>query len=219
MAEPADSGGRPRRSLTHAAVAAAGMCLFGTFAHSRSALFPLAVAGLATTAAAVALAILVSRSPATVLGLRPVRRRTVPWTALGLAVGLAAGAWYRYHLGWPVLPQSAGGFVLVAALIGGTEELLYRGFIQGGLRRLGPWLAIALTALLHAAYKSALFVDPPAGVPTAIGFVAVWTFAGGLVFGAMREGGGNVLSPLAAHVAFDLVVYAELSEAPWWVWT
>jgi membrane protease YdiL (CAAX protease family) len=195
------------------------MCLFGTFAHSRSALFPLAVAGLAATAAAVALAVLASRQSTEVFGLRPMRRRTLPWTTLGVAVGLAAGVWYRYHLGWPLLPQSAGGFVLVAALIGGTEELLYRGFIQGGLRRLGPWAAIGLTALLHAAYKSALFVDAPAGMPTAIGFVAVWTFAGGIVFGALREGGRNVFAPLAAHVAFDLVVYAELTEAPWWVWT
>jgi hypothetical protein len=25
-------------------------------------------------------------------------------------------------------------------------------------------------------------------------------------------------APLAAHGAFDLVVYGELARAPWWVW-
>jgi hypothetical protein len=35
----------------------------------------------------------------------------------------------------------------------------------------------------------------------------------------LREFAGGVLPPVAAHVLFDLVVYGERVEAPWWVWS
>ena len=49
-------------------------------------------------------------------------------------------------------------------------------------------------------------------------FIIAATLVGGLAFGLIRELSGGVLAPLAAHAAFDLIVYAELAEAPWWVW-
>jgi len=70
----------------------------------------------------------------------------------------------------------------------------------------------------HAAYKTALFVWPPA--PVAVDLVAILalTFIGGLVLGLLREASNSVLPPVAAHVAFDFVVYGALDQAPWWVW-
>ncbi|MGB2755554.1 MAG: CPBP family intramembrane glutamic endopeptidase [Phycisphaerae bacterium] len=202
-----------------AAVAGAGMVLFALFAHSLSATFAFSAAGLTLTAAALVRAVVRSRSPLILFGLAPVARKTALYAALGAALGLGLSVWYRWHIGAPPLPEAFRGFALVAALIGSAEEVLYRGYVQGRVRRLGPVGAVACAALLHTAYKSALFALPGAAATIDLEFIVAATFIGGLVFGALRQLSGNVLAPLAAHAAFDLVVYAELAAAPWWVWS
>jgi membrane protease YdiL (CAAX protease family) len=202
-----------------AAVAGAGMVLFALFAHSLSVPFAFSAAGLTLTAAALVRGVVRSRSPLVLFGLAPVARKTALYAVLGAALGLALGVWYRWHIGAPPLPEAFKGFALVAALIGGAEEVLYRGYVQGRVRRLGPVGAVACAALLHTAYKSALFALPGEAVTTNFPFIVTATLIGGLAFGALRELSGNVLAPLAAHAAFDLIVYAELTKAPWWVWS
>ncbi|MGB2795905.1 MAG: CPBP family intramembrane glutamic endopeptidase [Phycisphaerae bacterium] len=202
-----------------AAVAGAGMVVFALFAHSLSATFAFSAAGLTLTAAALVRAVVRSRSPLILFGLAPVARKTALYAALGAALGLGLSVWYRWHIGAPPLPEAFRGFALVAALIGSAEEVLYRGYVQGRVRRLGPVGAVACAALLHTAYKSALFALPGAAATIDLEFIVAATFIGGLVFGALRQLSGNVLAPLAAHAAFDLVVYAELAAAPWWVWS
>jgi len=201
-----------------AAVAGAGMVLFALFAHSLSVPFAFSAAGLTLTAAALVRAAVRSRSPLVLFGLAPVARKTVLYAVLGAALGLALGVWYRWHIGAPPLPEAFKGFALVATVIGGAEEILYRGYVQGRVRRLGAVGAVACAALLHTAYKSALFALPGAAATIDLEFIVAATFIGGLVFGALRQLSGNVLAPLAAHAAFDLIVYSELAGAPWWVW-
>jgi membrane protease YdiL (CAAX protease family) len=133
-------------------------------------------------------------------------------------VGAAAALAYRNHGGWTVLPQGVAGFAFVAALIGGAEEIVYRGYVQGRLRPLGVLGAIVGAAALHTAYKTALFALPPAGLATDPAFIATWTLIGGNLFGWLRQLSGNALAPLAAHIVFDLLVYGEFASAPWWVW-
>jgi membrane protease YdiL (CAAX protease family) len=202
-----------------AAVAGAGMVVFALFAHSLSVPFAFSAAGLTLTAAALVRAVVRSRSPLALFGLAPVARKTALYAALGAALGLGLGVWYRWHIGAPPLPEAFRGFALVAALIGSAEEVLYRGYVQGRVGRLGAVGAVGCAALLHTAYKSALFALPGAAATIDLEFIVAATFIGGLVFGALRQLSGNVLAPLAAHAAFDLVVYAELAEAPWWVWS
>jgi len=202
-----------------AAVAGAGMVLFALFAHSRSAAFALSAAGLALTAAALVRGGVRSRSPLGLFGLAPVARKTALYVPVGALLGLALGIWYRRHIGAPPLPEAFRGFALVAALIGSAEEVLYRGYVQGRLRRLGPVGVVACAALLHTAYKTALFTLPGEAMTIDLEFIVAATFIGGLVFGALRQLSSNVLAPLGAHAAFDLVVYADFAEAPWWVWS
>jgi len=201
-----------------AAGAGAGMVLFALFAHSLSVPFAFSAAGLTLTAAALVRGVVRSRSPLILFGLAPVARKTALYAALGAALGVALGVWYRRHIGAPPLPEAFKGFALVAAVIGSAEEILYRGYVQGRVRRLGPVGAVACAALLHTAYKSALFALPGAAATIDLEFIVAATFIGGLVFGALRQLSGNVLAPLAAHAAFDLIVYSELAGAPWWVW-
>ena len=82
--------------------------------------------------------------------------------------------------------------------------------------RLGA--TILLAAAAHTAYKTVLFVFPPAGIEVDYGFLMLWTLIGGVAFGALRAVAGSVWPAVAAHVAFDLVAYGDAAEAPWWVW-
>jgi len=201
-----------------AAVAGAGMVLFALFAHSLSFSFAFSAAGLTLTAAALVRGVVRSRSPLALFGLAHVTRKVALYVPVGALLGLALGLWYRRHIGAPALPEAFRGFALMAALIGSAEEVLYRGYVQGRVRRLGAVGAIVCAAILHTAYKSALFALPGEAMTINFPFIIAATLIGGLAFGALRELSGNMLAPLAAHAAFDLVVYAELAEAPWWVW-
>jgi len=202
-----------------AAVAGAGMVLFALFAHSLSVPFAFSAAGLTLTAAALVRGVVQPGSPLALFGLTPVTRKVALYVPVSALLGLALGIVYRRHIGAPPLPEAFRGFALVAALIGSAEEVLYRGYVQGRVRRLGPVGAVACAALLHTAYKSALFALPGEAVTINFPFIVAATFVGGLAFGVLRKLSGNVLAPLAAHAAFDLVVYAELAAAPWWVWS
>src|SRR6185295_18817078 len=100
-----------------------------------------------------------------------------------------------------------------------TEELIYRGWLFGRLQRFGAPAALIGAALAHAGYKTALFAWPLVASP-AVDFasVAMLTTAGGVVLGALRASSRSLWPAIAAHAAFDFVVYGAVSHAPWWVW-
>jgi len=159
-------------------------------------------------------------NPSTMLGIQG--GRPLPWLVAiaAIAIGAAAGAYHRQGLGLPLWP--AGGlewFVIVACLIGAMEELLYRGWLLGRASAFGPVAAIVIAAAAHAAYKAALFTGPLAPASIDLPSMALWTFAGGIVLGALRVYSRNVLVPVLAHAAFDFMVYGAVAHAPWWVWS
>ena len=210
---------RTRRGLAEGGTAAAGLCVFALFIHAGPPLVLLSVAGLVAAALAVCRSLGRESPRAAVFGLSRPSRTAVVLTVVGCVLGLALGAVYRWHSGWRPFPGALGGFAPVAALIGGTEEVVYRGYVQGRARRLGALPAAVISALCHTSYKCALFALPASSTETDLGFLAAWTFLGGLLFGILRELAGNVSAPLAAHACFDIVVYGELARAPWWVWS
>jgi membrane protease YdiL (CAAX protease family) len=154
------------------------------------------------------------------LGLDRLSWETVLFAFVGCALGGGAGIIDRGRLGLPLLPVSGlEVFAGMACFIGATEELVYRGWLQGRLRAFGWPVAVVAAAAAHAAYKSALFAWPPGHSEINCGVIAGLTFAGGLVFGLLREFSGSVAPPMVAHAAFDLLVYGALARAPWWVWS
>ena len=215
---PSPQRGR-RRPVLEAAAASAGMVLFALFVRSGLPLVVMAAVGLVVTAVAVAHAFRAEPTPAAILGFLPFSRKVVAYVAVGCALGAALGVIFRIVREMGPLPSGLGRFVFVAVLIGAAEEVLYRGYIQGRLRRLGWVVAVPLAAAAHTAYKVSLFALPPEGVTIDLEFLAVWTLIGGALFGALRQLSGSVLPPLAAHVLFDIVVYGEHAQAPWWVWS
>jgi membrane protease YdiL (CAAX protease family) len=160
----------------------------------------------------------VSRRACAALMREHVSRRACAALAAGLLLGGGLGVAYRLAWRLDVLPAGLEAFVVVACLVGAAEELVYRGYVQGRLRVLGWPAAVVLAAVAHTAYKTALFVLPASPVDVNFAFLATWTLAGGIVFGLLREFSRSILPPVAAHAAFDLVVYGALAQAPWWVW-
>jgi membrane protease YdiL (CAAX protease family) len=221
-------------ALREAGMAAGGMCLFALFAQSGLPRVLLAACGLAAALFAIFRSMRTEPSPAALFGFSPFAWKAAGCAAFGLVLGGAMAGLFRWNSGLSILPRGIGSFAPVAACIGIAEEVLYRGYIQGRLGRLGAAPAVGGAAVCHAAYKCALFALPalaarssdlrPALNPaewagrTDFGFLAFYTFLGGLALGALRQYSRNVVPPLAAHAAFDVVVYGELARAPGWVW-
>lgn len=87
--------------------------------------------------------------------------------------------------------------VLVVAAVPLTEEILYRGIVQQGLRQLGygPWPAIAMTSGLFAVMH--LGIAEPYAVAS--------LFVLSLGFGWVYERTGRLVAPIVMHGAFNLV--------------
>jgi membrane protease YdiL (CAAX protease family) len=205
--------------VVEAAAASAGMVLFALFVRSGLPLVILSGVGLMGTALAVANTFRAERRPAAVLGFSPLSGKTGVFVALGCAVGVGFGVLHRVTWEMGATPARLAPFAFVGACIGAAEELVYRGYVQGRLRAFGWVVPVVVAALAHTAYKTALFAFPPDGVAIDLRYLAVWTFVGGVVFGVLRQASGSVLPPLAAHVVFDIIVYGENVQAPWWVWS
>ena len=138
--------------------------------------------------------------------------------AYSIIISVFLALWYRYSEHMPILPASAEWFVLISILIGATEELIFRGVVQGEASRWNTTGAIYLSALAFAGYKSLLFVLPAAANQTNILKLFILTFLAGILLGYARKNSGSILPCLIAHGIFDLLVYMETANPPWWVW-
>lgn len=139
------------------------------------------------------------------------------------ALGFLAAVGYRLLIGDALLLSRLHWFVIPAVMVGLTEEILWRGWIQGTLTSAwGTYPAVFAAATSHTLYKTALFVFPPSGMighqPNDLALVAVLTFGFGLGLGFLRVRQGSLAGPVVFHMVFDLFVYGERSVAPWWVW-
>ena len=207
------------RPVAEAGVASAGLVVFALTAHCGWPWVLIGVGGLAVAAAAVGVSLAGATAPWALLGIARPSARTLAMVAAGLLLGAGLATVYRTYMGLAALP--AGGleaFVLAACLIGAAEEALYRGYVQGRLAGLGWPAAVVLASLAHTVYKTSLFAFPASPHEVSYLMLAVWTFAGGIAFGLLRQFSGSLLPPVAAHAAFDLVVYGAMADAPWWVW-
>jgi membrane protease YdiL (CAAX protease family) len=140
------------------------------------------------------------------------------YNLVGLQMGIAGAMYYRGSFGMPVIPEVFRSFTLVAVGIGITEELVFRGFIQGRLSKISPAFAIVFAAFAHASYKVFLFLSPAAQHLPSITLFFTLTFGALVLIGLLRYFSKSVLPAIMVHAVFDLLVYAENLQAPWWVW-
>lgn len=201
-------------------IAATGMCLFGLFIiYKHPPFIFIAIFGLLIVTIAIQFFFRKEPHPFTIFGLSPISKKILVFVFIGSIIGAGLGVIYRVNRGKDLLPDALRRFALISALIGATEELLYRGYIQGRTQSLGPMRALLFAAICHTGYKYALFAFLPQPVTIDYGFIIFWTFLGGILFGVFRRCSGSVLMPLASHASFDIIVYGEYSNALWWVWS
>lgn len=140
------------------------------------------------------------------------------YTIIGIQMGLAAAMYHRGTLGMTVLPEAFRSFALIAASIAILEELVFRGFIQGRLMLLNTNFAVLFAAFAHAFYKVCLFLSPAAPYQQDLTAFFFWSFAAYVALGLLRFYSKSMIPVIISHAVFDLIVYAEILEAPWWVW-
>ncbi len=219
MAETGDAPIKDRAPVTEACIAAAGMCLFALFAHEG---FPRAIfsaCGLLITTLAVSRGLKAETSPAALLGLRHLTPAIALYTFCAAIPGVALGFLYQWSYGLEIHFPALGRFAPVSALIGATEEVLYRGYAQGRVRGIGPLPSVVFAALAHTIYKLSLFILPSGTMRTDFFYLAICTFLVGLGAGCMRHYTKSILPPVVCHVCFDIIVYGGYPRAPWWVWS
>lgn len=148
-------------------------------------------------------------------GLSAQTRRLPLWIGAGLVTGVIA--WISFYVipGREIPVPGLGWFALSAAGIGLAEEVVYRGFLYSLVKRYGPILAIAFTALAHTGYKLAL-LSPYQSVHLLS--VLQWTLFAGIVLGGLRGLSGSAWPAILNHVVFDVLVYGNGAKGPEWVW-
>ncbi|MBI5370954.1 MAG: CPBP family intramembrane metalloprotease [Sphingobacteriales bacterium] len=207
-----------KTAVRDALLCSTGLVLFGYFIGypvpvKLAAFIPLALAGY-----------IISRQPGLLIraaGDLTKESSTVQlllYVLAGFLMGLAAAFYYRGSYSMPLLPGFFRGFVLIAVCIGILEELVFRGFIQGILQGRHAGLAIGIAALAHACYKAALFLSPAAEGSHPLYLFFTWSLGAFILLGLLRYYSRSLLPPVIVHAVFDLLVYAENAEAPWWVW-
>lgn len=137
---------------------------------------------------------------------------------LGIVSGILLSLLYRWHLDISLFPGSIHYFVIIAAVIGAVEELVFRGFLQEQARSINGPFSVVFSTISHTGYKCFMFLAPAATATIDIPNLALWTFLFGLIFGTIRHLSRSILPSLIAHAVFDILVYAEYVKAPWWVW-
>lgn len=91
--------------------------------------------------------------------------------------------------------------VVSVVLVGPAEELLFRGAVQGTLRRvLGPWAAIGSASVLFAiVHVTVLGANSPAAGLAALTVIFLVSFAFGYAF----ERTGSLVLPIVMHSLYD----------------
>lgn len=208
------SGEKKFAAISGAVLCSLGLIVFSFFVHYKFPVRIISFAGLLISAFVIA------------LNLRSLSdlkkyfsfKTTLPYFLFGITVSIVLAVLYRWHLDISLFPESIYPFAALAALIGGTEELIFRGFLQEYVKKINGPFSIVFSTLSHTGYKCFLFLSPVIPADTNVGFLALWTFGAGLLFGIIRHLSKSLLPSLSAHVLFDVLVYAEFAGAPWWVW-
>jgi membrane protease YdiL (CAAX protease family) len=205
--------------LLESLICVAGIVVFAVFSHDRPFPFILSFAGLVIAAVIININARTLKDLRQLFGFNRITGTTIIFIIISLVFGiLIAVVFRRYRHDLP-MPGRLTYFVIPALLIGATEELVFRGFIQGHTRRIGVMVSIVFATLAHALYKCSFILAHQSGYETDILFLLKWTIFGGFIFSLIKEYSNNIVAPIAGHAIFDLLVYGDFVSAPWWVWS
>lgn len=168
------------------------------------------------------IALVVYRNTSVIITARDVRSvftyRNIFLYTLSVELGIIGALYYRYSYHMFLIPATIHYFALIAIGIAITEELLFRGFLQSQLERLNVTTAILFAALSHAVYKATIFLSPFAVQKINVPSLFIQSFIAYIILGYLKHYAKSVIPAIIVHVTFDIIVYAEITKAPWWVW-
>jgi membrane protease YdiL (CAAX protease family) len=141
------------------------------------------------------------------------------YSLAGIIFGILLGLLFNFIKEDSLLPLTLTKFALIAPLIGITEELVFRGFVQSKSASSGALASVLIAASGHTLYKYLVIKTVPVDLNTHIPSLVIMTFLVGVVFGMMRVASRSVIPPALAHALFDIIVYGGASLAPVWIWS
>ena len=206
------------RQIRDVFISFAGILLFAGFIHHPFPVKLIAFGGLAGTAAVIGF----SNRNLTILeifGISRINRKILLYTLPAMALGILLGILTRNRFELTLIPEGFAGVALVAPLIGATEELVFRGYIQWQMRPAGKIVSVLSASAFHTCYKLMVILTLAVPLQFDFFFLILWTFIGGMLFGILRELSESVIPPVIAHALFDVILYGGLATAPVWVWS
>lgn len=204
----------PASALTAASIVTLCTWLFAYFIHSHPIIGGVA---LFLTAIVIAFYIPGIRELLSVTGLLVFNRKVAWYCVLVISVGIALGIYLNITEHQPMVTLSLKITAITVALVGITEELLFRGFIQGMLSRYSTLLAIVGSTASHTIYKVIVIGSFPVNLGFNLFYLALFTFLVGLLAAWARHASKSILPTSLGHGFFDIVVYGSMA-VPVWVW-
>ena len=204
--------------LAESLICVIGIVIFSVFSHGKIIPFLISLSGLLIAGIVINMNARTLRDLISLFGFNKMSGITVIYIIIAVVFGILIGVVYRKHQHDFLIPVRLTYFAVPAILIGSTEELVFRGFIQGHTRRAGILISIIFAILSHAVYKCSFFLAHQSVYHTDILFLMKWTIFGGIIFSVIKEYSDNIWAPLAGHAVFDLLVYGDVTGTPWWVW-
>jgi len=204
--------------LIESLICVIGVVIFSVFSHGKLIPFFISLSGLLIAGIIININARTLTDLRQLSGFNKISGTTVIYIIIAVVFGILIGVVYRKHQHDFVIPGRLTYFALIAVLIGATEELVFRGFIQGHTRRIGVIASIIFATLAHTVYKCSFFLAHQSNYETDILFLMKWTIFGGVIFSVIKEYSDNIVPPLVGHAVFDLLVYGDFADAPWWVW-
>lgn len=144
-------------------------------------------------------------------------KKMVIFNLIGLQLGIAIALYFRYSSQMNLLPQSSNWFLVTGLSIAVAEECLFRGIVQSTAEKMHYGTAPLVAALIHSTYKVMIFIPLGSSNPN-INSLFVGSFIAFVGLGYLKQFARSIVPAIIAHVAFDIIVYAEYTHAPWWVW-
>jgi membrane protease YdiL (CAAX protease family) len=181
--------------------------------------FPLvALAGILTSAGGIVLYVRNPGDLITITGLSCWQKKNLLYSILGLITGLGLSLSYGWAYDTTLIPASLTLTAVIAPLIGISEELIFRGYVQGIFPGLRGWAGILAGAGGHSVYKLCVIGSYPKDIGADLFYLFLFTFIAGILFGWLRKQAGNLLPAVLGHAIFDLIIYGGLASLPGWVW-
>jgi membrane protease YdiL (CAAX protease family) len=206
------------RQLIETSLVLTGVYIFALFIHGGPAQRVAALAALSAAAVVISLSISDLQSLLKYLGLSEFSRKIAVYSLAGLGLGILLALRCRRISNMALLPRTLTMIALIAPMIGITEELLFRGFLQGKLSGINIYAAILLSAFGHTLYKYLVLRSFPVDIGIDFLSLVVFTFIAGLMCGALRALSKSIIPACVTHSVFDILVYGGLSTWPVWVW-